>query len=133
MQQTVLRLQWQNRLVQEYLEAHPDYHPKSMLAVLVFAYCSAVFDSESIARLCQAETPFRALCQGGAPFAHELTNFRRKNRALIEKVLAGVLLRAICYRFGLDHRVVPVEMDEDLRERASERLDIARHMDVVDA
>lgn len=132
-EQEVLRLAWQNHLVQKYLTEHPDCRPKAVLSVLVFAYCAAVFDGESVVRLCRTEAPFKALCEGAAPFAHELTTFRRRNRAVIEKVLAGVLLGAVAFRFGLDQRVVPVELDEDLHERACERLDIARHMDVVDA
>jgi transposase len=128
-EEEVQSLEWQHPLVQQYLRAHPEYHPRAMLSVLVFSYLAAVFDSESISLMCRKNAALGSICEGAAPFAQELSLFRRKNRALIEKVLREVLQRAIIRKFGLDGRFLPVDLREDMQQRAGERLDVARHMD----
>jgi len=132
LEQEILRLDWHHPLVQSYLREHPDYHPKVMLSVLAFGYLTRSFSSESIAEACRTEKAFRVLCQGTLPFAHELVAFRKKNRAVVERVVTGVFLRAICHKFDLNHADLPAELEHDIRRRAVERLNIARHMDVLD-
>jgi hypothetical protein len=111
------------------LRPHGEYRPRILLRLLSLAYAMSVFSSEEIVRLCHADSFFRRLCEETVPFRHELANFRRRNRALLEKLLAGVFLRGLRERFDLDGTVLPLEMDRDLEERAVTRLDIARHMD----
>jgi hypothetical protein len=101
----------------------------SMLSVLVFGYASLIFGSDEIAGACRSDPAFQRLCQGHAPFPHELRSFRRHNRSALERILTGVLAQAIMRKFGLGSALLPVELNDDLRKHAAERLDLARHMD----
>ncbi len=104
-------------------------HNTGLLRVLTFGYATQVFASEEIAGECRTNSLFQRLCGGGAPFGHELRTFRRRNRILLERVLRGVLMRAILHKFGLVAASVPAELEEDLQQHARERLNIARHLD----
>ena len=101
----------------------------NLLSVLAFGYASLVFASDEIANACRCDPAFWQLCHGHAPFAHELRSFRRHNRRFIESLLTVIFARAITHKFGLMSALLPAELQEDLRRHASERLDLARHMD----
>jgi hypothetical protein len=105
---------------------------KATLCLLVFAYATEVFDSEEIARNCRANTAFRLLCSGAAPFPDELVQFRRKNRDLIATLLVNISARAVHHRFGYCRVAPTVPLFQHLRAHAIQRLDIARHMDTCD-
>jgi hypothetical protein len=107
----------------------PDDSFRRLARLLVFAYASRVFDSEEIVRKCHVDPAFRVLCDGEPPIARDLWSFRRNNRILLQDLLARVLLCCVRERFGLDVRVPQPGLEEDLREHAVERLNIARHMD----
>lgn len=102
---------------------------RRLARLLVFAYASRVFDSEEIVRKCHVDPVFRVLCDGDPPIARELWSFRRNNRTLLQDLLSRVLLFSVRERFGLDPTVPQPGLDEDLRQHATERLNIARHMD----
>jgi hypothetical protein len=97
--------------------------------LLVFAYASRVFDSEEIVRKCHVDPVFRVLCDGEPAIATELWSFRRNNRILLQDLLSRVLLYSVRERFGLDATVPQPGLEDDLRQHAVERLNIARHMD----
>jgi hypothetical protein len=97
--------------------------------LLVFAYASRVFDSEEVVRKCHVDPVFRVLCDGEPPIARELWSFRRNNRMLLQDLLSRVLLYSVRERFGLDATVPQPGLEQDLRQHATERLNIARHMD----
>jgi hypothetical protein len=71
---------------------------------------------------------FRLICEGEAPPALDLSSFRRRNRRPLERILAGVFLRAVQHKFGLDAVWLSPELAQDLRNHASRRLDLARHV-----
>lgn len=107
----------------------PDDNAASMLSVLVFGYVSLMFGSDEIAGACRSDPVFQRLCQGHAPFPHELRSCRRRNRPVLERILTGVFAQAIMRKFGLGEALLPIELTDDLRQYAAERLDLARHMD----
>ncbi len=115
--------------VREALEQNPGGRIREMLSVLTFAYVSQMFDSEEIATACRVQETFGQLCAGRPPFAYELQSFRHKHRALLERLLTRVLVRAIKAKFDLDASLITAELEQDLSERARQRLDIARHLD----
>ncbi len=107
----------------------PDSDATRMLSVLVFGYASLVFGSDEIAAACRSDPAFRRLGHDQTFFPDELRSFRRHHRPILELVLAGVFIRAITRKFGLTSALLPIELEQDLRQHASERLDLARHMD----
>jgi len=107
----------------------PEDRFRMMARLLVFAYASRVFNSEEIVRKCFSEPVFRVLCDGEPPIARDLWCFRRNNRRSLELLLSRVLLRGVRERFDLDATVPQPDLEEDCLHRASERLNIARHMD----
>ncbi len=111
------------------LDQNPNSRPEGMLSVLTFAYAGQMFDSDEIAAACHSDAAFQQLCKGETPFAYELQNFRHKHRALLERLLTRVLVRAIKAKFDLDASLVTAELEQDVRDRATQRLDIARHVD----
>lgn len=123
------KLNWGHPLVLEYLHQHPAYRPRNLLVVLALAYASQLFSTEEVIRACRTQPVFWLSCEGVIPFVHELRRFRRKNRALLERVLAGVFLHAVCQRFDLVPDMLPPGLETDLRARAAERLDLARDLD----
>src|SRR5512137_2359549 len=44
-QEEILRLDWNNPLVVEYLKHHPEYRPKTMIALLCLGYSTQAFSS----------------------------------------------------------------------------------------
>jgi len=100
-----------------------------LLVLLTFAYAQRMFGSTEIARTCRTNGAFSGICDGQMPVAEELWRFRRKNRPLLQQVLAGVFRRAICERFQIEASMVTPELEADLRCHALERLDLARHID----
>ncbi len=115
--------------LRQLIEQDGNRRPEGMLSVLTFAYAGQVFDSDEIVGACHSDAAFQRLCKGQIPFAHELQGFRHKHRALLEGLLTRVLVRAIKAKFDLDPSLVTAELEQDVRERAIHRLDIARHVD----
>jgi transposase len=128
-QEEVGRLNWGNPELVEYLRQNPEYQPKTLLTLLALACLTQIYSSEALVKLCHSDLLFRSACGGKAPFAEELSSFRRKNRVVIERILSRVFQRAIQHRFSLAESALPAELGPDLRSLAVERLDIARHMD----
>ena len=123
----ILRLDWNNPLVIERLKQHPEYRPKTMLALLCLAYSSEVFSSQDIRARCHSHPEFALPCDGEVPFADELTRFRRKNRLLIAEVLARVFKKLLQFQCG--SAAVSDISEKEIHDTALARLGIARHMD----
>ena len=108
-----------------------DPNHRELLGVLAFAYARRVFDSEDIAERCLTDASFRQLCNGHAPFASELIKFRRRNRPLLETVLANVLLRANEHSQPNQPPGVAPAVKRQMLCHAATRLDTARHVDTA--
>lgn len=132
-EEEILGLDWHHPLVIEHLRLNPEFRPKVMLRLLSFGYATQTFSTREMVSRCHTEPAFASLCEGRVPFPHELTGFRRKNRRLLVKILAGVFSRALHFRFP---RMVAgpntADSTKTLEDRANARLDIARHMDIGD-
>jgi hypothetical protein len=116
----------------EHTPHHPDQQFRVMLRLLVFAYATRLFSSEDIVMACRVDPTVRTLCGGYIPFAQELRTFRRRHRALLERVLAGVFLRAVTNRLNLHSYPLSDDIELDAQNHAAERLEIARQMDTDD-
>jgi hypothetical protein len=106
--------------------------PTIILSILAYSYALGVFSSEEIVRNCRTNAAFNALSGGKFLFRQELTRFRRRHRTLVTELVARVFIRAVSEWFGLVATETSPYLDTNLRRLAIERLDIARHLDVVD-
>jgi hypothetical protein len=131
-EEEVERLEWNQPGVQAYLKQHPDYCPKMMLSLLGYAYATHVLGSEDIVTRCYSDTTFRLLSRGNAPTATEVMRFRRENRGLLRGILYGVFVRALKEHYGSDALLLPPGLKRLLLDSATERLDVARHMDSLE-
>jgi hypothetical protein len=105
---------------------------RAMVCLLCFAYATQQFSSQQIAEASWSNAVLREICDGHAPFAHEVRNFRRQHRPVLEAALAGVFLQALASRHHLDPSLLTPEIERDLREQAVNRLEIAWQMDIDD-
>jgi hypothetical protein len=121
-------LNWGDPRLTEYLQKHPQYRPRELLAVCVYAYATGLVESEEIAGQCVREPELRQVCGGYSPSAREISRFRKENRGVIRWVLTQSLKRCLRERFGLG-TLIPPGLRRRIEENASERLDLARHMD----
>ena len=124
------RLNWDNPELVRLLKAQPTYHPRMMLALLSYAYLTAVFESEEIVNACYADPTLRDICGRLAiPRTSAIGRFRRDNRGLLRWLLQQVMTRAVQKRFDMPDIVIPAGVKRFLHTNATERLDLSRHMD----
>jgi len=124
-------LSWNNPELLERLKHHPEFEPRALLCTLTLAYATGVFSAEDIVRCCSRDAEFRPIRPTLAPLASDISTFRKLNRALLKELVAHVITRALKTQFieGDSIRFFPAGLRRMIVENATERLDIARHMD----
>jgi len=70
---------------------HPAYDPKTLLGVLLYAYCIGVRSSRQVERRCTAGIAFRVLAGNQLPDHVTVARFRARN----ETALAGFLVASL--------------------------------------
>ena len=100
-----------------------------LLTVLSYAYCTGVYESEEVSELCGTDATLRQICGEEVPSTRMLDRFRRENRGLLKWVLVQILKRALRARYNLNTSMLPAGLKQHLVDLATERLDLARHMD----
>ncbi|HXR21452.1 MAG TPA: transposase [Acidimicrobiales bacterium] len=87
-------------------KAHPNdgvgraaYDPDMMLALLVYAYCTAVRSSRKIERLCSVDVAYRVVCANNLPDHSTIARFRQAHDAVAQRLFADAL--ALCAAAGL--------------------------------
>ena len=68
-----------------------EYPPGMMLALLIYCYATGVFSSRKIERPTYDSISVRYICANEHPDHDTIAKFRRRNRALIEKVFMQIL------------------------------------------
>lgn len=102
---------------------------RKLLAVIwTFALCTNRFELSTLLLACQKQEPFQSLCGTNDVSHAELDHFRRANRSLLHQAVANVLLTAMSRKFEIPIGNLPTAVHRDVRSRAEERLDIARHL-----
>ena len=119
---------WNDPRLRGLLERHPDFYPKELLALCVYAYATGILDSEEISFQCVRGSPLHHIGGRYMHSAKDVCRFRRTNRGLIRYVLTQVLKRATRQRWGFG-LLLPAGLRRLLEQNASERLELARHMD----
>ena len=99
--QEVETLDWANQELQNYLKAHPDFRPKDLLCLLIFAYATSLLESEEIVGSLHGQDGVRDLWKGPGPAAKAIGKFRKENRALLKWGLVQILKRAVQHKFEL--------------------------------
>jgi hypothetical protein len=122
-------LDWSNPELIEFLRQHPEYQPKMLLQLLTYAYATGTFESERVEVIYNEEETFRSLNWRVPLRVTCIKRFRRENRGLLKWSLVQVLQKAFQKRFELGDRLLPAGLKRLLIENASERLDLARHLD----
>jgi transposase len=80
-------------------EGHPSYHPKMMLKVLIYAYCTGTFGSRKIANALRESVPFIYLAAWQTPDFRTISDFRKNN--LEEFYLLFKQVVDVCNRLGM--------------------------------
>ena len=57
----------------------PPYHPRMMLTLLLYAYCTGVFSSRKIYKRCQEGVAFRVIVGEDIPDFRTISDFRKDN------------------------------------------------------
>ena len=127
----VATLDWTNSGLLDLLRQHPEFEPKALLNTLTLAYATGIFNAEEVVRRCSADVDFRGVRPKLPPLTADLKAFRRENRAILKWSLAKVITRALRTQFvdGETIDVLPMGLRRSVVENATERLDLARHLD----
>jgi len=81
------------------LAGYPPYHPRMMVKVLVYGYCTGVFSSRKIARKLEEDVAFRMLAAGNRPDFRTISDFRKLHLAALKRLFVEVL--RLCRQAGL--------------------------------
>ena len=77
----------------------PPYHPRMMVKVLLYGYCSGVASSRRIARRLHEDIAFRVLAANNTPDFRTVSDFRKDHLEALGNLFLQVL--ALCQRAGL--------------------------------
>ena len=127
----VATLNWTSEELMEYLRQHPEFEPKALLNTVTLAYATGVFTAEEIARRCSTDVEFRTVRPKLPPVVAELKTFRKENRGVLKWTLVNAVTRAVKTQFieGDHIESFPVGLQRYIVENATERLELARHLD----
>jgi transposase len=78
---------------------YPPYHPRMMVTVLLYGYCTGIYSSRKIARQLTDSVAFRFLAAGNQPDFRTVSEFRKRHGAALAGLFAQVL--RLCRRAGL--------------------------------
>ncbi len=84
---------------EEELRGYPPYHPRMMVALLLYSYCVGVASSRRIERRTYEDIAFRVIAAGQHPDHTVISEFRRKHLDLLSALFTQVL--ALCGKAGL--------------------------------
>jgi len=78
---------------------YPPYHPRMMVSVLLYAYCTGTYSSRKIAAKLVDSVAFRFLAAGNQPDFRTISEFRRRHLPALASLFEQVL--HLCQRAGL--------------------------------
>ncbi|MGH8847954.1 MAG: IS1182 family transposase [Polaromonas sp.] len=78
---------------------YPPYHPRMMVKLLVYAYCTGVYSSRRIADKLVDSVAFRFLGAGNEPDFRTISDFRKRHGQALEGLFDQVL--EVCQKAGL--------------------------------
>lgn len=87
------------RVYENELRGYPPHHPRMMLKILIYGYCTGVHSSRKLAKKCEDEVAFRYLSGNNLPKFRAIADFRARHLAAFKKLFLQVLL--LCKEAGL--------------------------------
>ena len=81
------------------MRGYPPYHPRMMLKILIYGYCTGVRSSRKIAQKCEDEVAFRYLAANNFPKFRAIADFRQRHLNAFKKLFVEIL--TICQTTGL--------------------------------
>ena len=104
------------------LSARRFHHPWRMLALVLYAYGSGVWDAHDLAALAARDPYLLELCRGEAPSGDMLRRFRNQNRAVVLASLEKLLRRVWCHRHAPHSSALPPLLTVEILCNARTRL-----------
>jgi transposase len=77
----------------------PPYHPRMMVALLLYSYTQGVFSSRRIMKRCERDAAYRVIVHDDAPNFRTISDFRKLHLAELESLFVQVL--RLCQKAGL--------------------------------
>jgi transposase len=77
----------------------PPYHPRMMVALLLYSYTQGVFSSRRIMKRCERDVSWRVLVQDDVPNFRTISDFRKLHLKELENLFVQVL--RLCQEAGL--------------------------------
>jgi transposase len=81
------------------LVGQPPYHPRMMVKLLIYAYCTGVFSSRRIAKRLEDDVAFRVLAAGNEPDFRTISDFRKLHLSALKGLFKEVLM--LCRKAGM--------------------------------
>lgn len=78
---------------------YPPYHPRMMVALLLYSYCRGVFSSRQIMQACQERISFRVIVSDDIPNFRTISDFRMLHLKALQALFVQVL--QLCQQAGL--------------------------------
>ncbi|HSE94724.1 MAG TPA: IS1182 family transposase [Methylomirabilota bacterium] len=78
---------------------YPPYHPRMMVTVLLYAYCTGTYSSRKIAARLEDSVAFRFLAAENQPDVRTISDFRKRHSAALASLFTQVL--RLCRQAGL--------------------------------
>jgi transposase len=81
------------------ITGQPPYHPRMMVTLLLYAYCSGVFSSRKIQARCAVDVAFRVIVSEDIPDFRTISDFRKDNLDHVQSLFVQTLM--VCEQAGL--------------------------------
>jgi hypothetical protein len=122
-------IDWTDPNLVAFEQKHPNFRPRMFLTLLSYVYAIGMYSSQDIVDACFTDATLRSISAGNPPTPREIMAFRRENRGLLRWVLVEIFKQAIKNKYQLGDFFVPSGLKSSLANAATERLDVARHID----
>ena len=129
LEEDVDSLDWTNPELMEFLKANPNFHPRFLLTLMSYAYSLGICESEEISELCYRDEIIKARVINKVPSPAAVARFRRDHRGLLRWLVTQVFKYALRNHYELGDATIPAGLTRLLREAASARIDVGRHLD----
>jgi len=94
----------------------PAFHPKMMVALLLYAYANGTPSSRRIARKCERDVGYRVVCANQQPDFRTISEFRRIHLRALKRLFVQVL--HLAREAGLRIRKAKQALEDAAREKA---------------
>jgi transposase len=104
-------------------------HPKTMVTLLLYAYCLGVRSSRQIERACQVDVAFRVICANAGPDHTTIARFRQRHEQALKTIFTGSL--RLCAKAGMT--AVGLVAVDGTKMAANASMQANRGKDAIDA